>query len=399
MPASLERVLKSSLEKDPNKRFPDARTFREALENLRFDSDNTQAGTQRAQKKSQRGSSRARAVAMGLGLGVAVVGGMARLGLRPHGNGVTVPPQPSPATVASQPPRPSWPAPYALRDLSLAVDQTFDSDKLRIQSAAARDLTRLRERIQETNRLLKDFLAGSQVVGARLLAAHFAPAPLTVTVVPPGLLSRPELWPGFGVEAGKTYGSRYVEPKKTLFVADAPGFERRELAYGMALHVLAPEKALTNDECLDWRTSSRPGTRPTPLPSRNAGQLAPTCRDGSHLLNNEGWHPGSEEQATGDRRQATGDRRQATGDRRQATGDRRQATGDARTHGQTRPQPYRAHVGEQGDVTRRLPSCDPALHCRPPVASRLSPVQDDRSLSDRHCPNPPAPPPLLACPK
>jgi tRNA A-37 threonylcarbamoyl transferase component Bud32 len=247
VPASLERVLKTALEKDPNKRFADARSFREALENLSFESENTPAGTPRA-RKVKAAPNRARAVALGLGLGVAVVGAAAGVFRLRHSVAPPAAVQPTPAPVAL---RPAWPAPYAIRDVALAVDQTFDSDKLRIQSAAPRDVTRVRDRVQEAEKLLREFLAASQSAGARALAARFQAPPLTLTVVPPGILSRPDLWPGYNLEPGKSYGSRYVEPHKTLFVADAAGFERRELAYGIALHVMAPEKALSTDDCLD----------------------------------------------------------------------------------------------------------------------------------------------------
>jgi serine/threonine-protein kinase len=242
VPTALERVLKTALEKEPAKRHPDARTFREALERLVFDGENTPAERPTAAPSAPSGG-RARALALGLGLAVVLVGGVAAFyQLRPHA--VSRPPAPPPAAAA-------WPAPYALRELSLAVDQTFEADKLRIQSATPRDLGKLRERMAEAKSLLRAFLAGSPWPAAQAVAARFTPPPLTVTVVSPALLSRADLWPGFGVEPGKTYGSRYVEPRKTLFVADSPGFERRELAYGLALHVLVPEKALTTEQCLD----------------------------------------------------------------------------------------------------------------------------------------------------
>ncbi len=147
--------------------------------------------------------------------------------------------------------RPPWPAPYAVPGLPLTVDQTFEGERLRLQSAAARDVSSLRGRYQEVIRLLREFLALSTLPSARQLAVRFAPPPLTVTVVPQSILNRPDLWPGFDIKPDKTYPSRYVEPHRTLFVADVPGFERRDLAYGIALHVLAPERALSTDDCLD----------------------------------------------------------------------------------------------------------------------------------------------------
>src|SRR5262249_52998778 len=68
IPSALERVLKNALEKDPNKRFVDAKSFREALEGLQFDGGE---GT-RAEKRSAKLSTskrRVRAVALGLGIG------------------------------------------------------------------------------------------------------------------------------------------------------------------------------------------------------------------------------------------------------------------------------------------------------------------------------------------
>ena len=133
----------------------------------------------------------------------------------------------TPGAVATSP-RPeagSWPAPYVIRELTLNVDQTFASEQLRIQSVAPRDAATLRQRVQEARRLLRDFLASSKVVAARAAASNFSP--LTVTVVPQPILSRADLWPGYPLEPGKSYGSRYVEPRRTLFIADSPGFERR----------------------------------------------------------------------------------------------------------------------------------------------------------------------------
>ena len=251
VPASLERVLKTALEKEPQRRYPDAKTFREALENLNFDGDNTQAGIKRPARSASVpkparsvGAARARAVALGLGIGVAVAGTGAavyRFGHHP----VVVAPTVSPSPVAAA--RPRWPPPYALPGLSLSVDQTFESDRLRVQSAAARDLTSIRQRYQEAMRLLHEFLAASSDGVARQVAARASSPPLTVTVVPQSVLNRPDLWPGFDIKPDKTYGSRYSEPHRTLFVADVPGFERRELAYGVALNVLASESALSND--------------------------------------------------------------------------------------------------------------------------------------------------------
>jgi hypothetical protein len=249
VPASLERVLKTALEKEPNKRYPDAKTFREALENLRFDGDHTQAGSRRAAlKKPAVSSARLRAIALGLGLGVAAVGVLAGVyRFRPRPAAL---PQASPPPVAGKPPAGDWRTPYAVPGLTLALDQTFDSDKLRVQSAAARDLAVVRERAQEALKLLTEYLEKSEP-GRAAVPAVQRRLPLTISIVPQAILNRADLWPGFEIKPDKTYPSRYVEPRRTLFVADTKGFERRDLAYGIALHVLVPEKSLSTDLCLD----------------------------------------------------------------------------------------------------------------------------------------------------
>jgi hypothetical protein len=257
VPASLERVLKTALEKDPQKRFPDAKSFREAIEGVRFGDESTRAGSRRAkqespQKSYRRGAARVRAVALGLGLGVAAAGAVAALYRFGHPPREAPPVSRASASLAApaKTAQLRWPEPYAVPGLTLATDQRFDAERLRVQSATARNPAQLRKRVSEALRLLHEFLAASPLPEARVLAARFSPPPLTVTVVPQAILNRAELWPGFDIEADKTYPSRYVEPHQTLFVADTPGFERRDLAYGLALHVLAPERSLSTELCL-----------------------------------------------------------------------------------------------------------------------------------------------------
>jgi serine/threonine-protein kinase len=252
VPASLERVLKSSLEKDPQKRFPDAKTFREALENLTFEGDDqTHAGSKRAAAKDRgkQKSAKVRAVALGLGIGVAAVGALAGVYRFQHRPVVAPPPPKVTNATPSNPPAVTsqWIAPHAVAGLTLSSDQTFDTDQLRIQSASPRDLARVRERAIESQKLLQKFLAEQQAPSVRALKIQ--PLPLTITVVPQAILNRPDLWPGFEIKSDSTYPSRYIAGKRTLFVNDAKGFERRDLAYGIALHVLAP--LMPDAECLD----------------------------------------------------------------------------------------------------------------------------------------------------
>jgi hypothetical protein len=67
-------------------------------------------------------------------------------------------------------------------------------------------------------------------------------------VVPEAVLDKPELWPGYPVSKDSTYSQRYVETRRTLFLADAPEFDVREMPYGVALHALAPIRSLPTDQ-------------------------------------------------------------------------------------------------------------------------------------------------------
>jgi hypothetical protein len=102
---------------------------------------------------------------------------------------------------------------------------------------------------------LRRFLAEAELrsppatAAVRALAAK-KPRPLNVVIVPQSLLNKPELWPDYVIDPKSTYPSRYVPNRATLFVADTPGFERKELPYGVALHALAPVAELSNEDCL-----------------------------------------------------------------------------------------------------------------------------------------------------
>jgi hypothetical protein len=98
----------------------------------------------------------------------------------------------------------------------------------------------------DVRRALVEFLRTAEPAAARTADASL---PLNLVIVPQSVLNRGDLWPGYHLSAESTYPSRYIEPRRTLFVHDAAGFER-ELPYGLALHVLAPVRALSNDDCL-----------------------------------------------------------------------------------------------------------------------------------------------------
>ena len=62
------------------------------------------------------------------------------------------------------------------------------------------------------------------------------------------------LLPGIPTNPGSTYAlALRRRPKRTLFVNDTKGFERQDLPYGVALHVLNPVAALSTDDSTSAR--------------------------------------------------------------------------------------------------------------------------------------------------
>src|SRR5260370_1316440 len=76
------------------------------------------------------------------------------------------------------------------------------------------------------------------------------PPPLNLVLAPQAMLNQADLWPGWQLDPSVDYPSRYVPGKRTLYVADAPGFERDELPFAVALHVLAAT-SLSDADCRD----------------------------------------------------------------------------------------------------------------------------------------------------
>jgi hypothetical protein len=242
VPASIERALLVALSKSADDRYPDAPAFREALERA---VEQSAAGTPAHRVKRLSLANGGRALALGLG-GVVLLGsGVAAfvVGRRPPTN----PPVIASATSAATPAH--FPVPHQVAGVTVQVDRSFPADGLRIQSVLPRDTARLAAKVREISTALRLFLGRATQAAARG-AAGASIRPLNLVVVPESVLNKPELWPGYRLDAESTYPSRYVEAKSTLFVADTVGFERRELPYGVALHVLAPLRDLSNEECL-----------------------------------------------------------------------------------------------------------------------------------------------------
>ena len=266
VPAAVEKVIWKSLEKDPAARYQDAKSFREALEAALAQAqpdDLTVAGKRKPKRTQPKWVGRA--LALGLGVVVALGAGGALFAiLRASKKGDDKPPVTKPTTTTATPSpggkepsaaKPAFATPHAVPGLALPVDEIFEADGLRVQSASPRDAAALRDRYRELVEAMRRYMqspeAAAEVGDKRAdlaKAAGHTPAPLTLVVVSQATLDKPSLWPGFEVHAESSYPSRYVHAKRTLFIADTPGFERKEMPYAVALHVLAPIRALSNDE-------------------------------------------------------------------------------------------------------------------------------------------------------
>lgn len=244
VPSAVEKVLARTLEKKVEDRFADATALREALESV-------SRGGQPALPKARRKKSNAGAIAVSV-VGLCVLG--ASIGViashftsKPEGlqKPVVVP---KPVDVA-------WPESHALDGVKLATDERMPEADLRLQAVrklAPAEVLSVTHRYQAIVAELRAFLAKDPVGKG---AGDVKSLPLNLVLVPDYVLSEARLWPGFKVEAGHSYGSRYVEPRRTLFVADGSATKvdaiDRELPYGVAIHMLTPIDALSNQVVFD----------------------------------------------------------------------------------------------------------------------------------------------------
>ena len=250
VPAAVERALAMALEKNASERYADASALRVALERVLPDvpmgSDATIAAPRRRRSR----------VAPALGVAVLIAGGAGATFLAARQLNKPARPAPSaapsrPAATTAQPPKPvGWPTPHALAGETVAVDERFEADALRVQSVKKRDAAAVRGAYRQIVAELRAFLATADVPAARALAAELHAPPLNLVIVPQALLDAPALWPEEQLSPDSTYPSRYVPKKRTLFVNDGPGFEQRDLPYGVALHVLTPVSSLSNPDIL-----------------------------------------------------------------------------------------------------------------------------------------------------
>jgi serine/threonine protein kinase len=265
VPASVEKALMVALEKGAAERYADAAAFRAALEKVLPDvprgSDATIAQSVGGPRKSR--------LAPALGLAVLVAGGagatflaarhFAKKPVGSSGLGVgsqTQSSRPNPRPNLKPPtPNPQLPTkfltPHSIAGLTVATDERFEADGVRVQSTQKRDAAKVRDAYRNILAELRLFLGSVETPAARALAAsELHPAPLNIVVVPQSMLDAPALWPSFPLTAGSTYPSRYVPEKRTVFVNDGSGFERSDLPFPVANHVLYGVTALSDQDVL-----------------------------------------------------------------------------------------------------------------------------------------------------
>jgi serine/threonine-protein kinase len=257
VPATVERALFTALEKDAQHRYADAGQFRLALEHVLPEVIQLpERGSAPTRSRRLAAGLLGMTVLLGAGIGAGYLGWRSR----PSATETAAPTASSTgaggtsgaarAPAAAKPATPPWPAPHALAGIALATDEPFPRDGVRVQATGARDAAALRDQYLAVLRTLQPFLVASNLPAARGLGARFVASPLNLVVVPQAVLDDPRLWPGVEVTPGHSYSNRYMPAAQTLFVNDSPGFEQHDLAYGVALHVLSPVRALSTDDCV-----------------------------------------------------------------------------------------------------------------------------------------------------
>jgi hypothetical protein len=253
-PPGVDRLLGICMGKDVRERFQNALELRHALEAEL--SKEAMAPTGASPRRAARS---ARTLALALGALVAAGAGVAFVILRQP---------PTPAVkigtndkagndkaagdkAGAQKKKGDWFEPLTLAGVTIASDETYQDDRLRLQSVQARPpaaMTALRDTCRAVRAKLEAYMRENEIEVVRNEAAALPP-PLTVVLVPQSVLQTPALWPGTQVKADVEYPSRYMPHDRTLFLADAPGFAD-ELPYGIAMHRFANILPLTNEAVL-----------------------------------------------------------------------------------------------------------------------------------------------------
>ncbi len=238
LPVELEQAVMRALEKNVEARYAHAAEFRAALECFTTGTPiyELHRGNQRSPRRRAKRWAIAGAVLLALGGAGLLLGGR------------FLPAVPRPL------PRPTrrdveWPPPHLhLRALPVAADQRFSDTSVRILSLEARDLVPLRDRVARARSLFPPFLRDAGIATSQSVAQ----APINLGIVPQSFLDRHDLWPDL-VKGKPSPPVRYLAPFRTLYVADSPGYEDRDLIYGLGLHfcALLPIDQVSNAQMVD----------------------------------------------------------------------------------------------------------------------------------------------------
>jgi hypothetical protein len=254
-PPGVDRLLDICMGKDVRERYQNALELRAALE-----AELPMGGSAPAARPRKGWSSKTRALALG---GLVAAGGVVAfviLRQSPPPARVVTQDKAAPhdkaggqkaSTQAGAQKKGDWFEPLALAGVTIASDEIYEEDRLRLQSVKVRPpaaMTALRDTYRAVREKLGAYMRDNEIEVVRNEAAA-PPPPLTVVLVPQSVLQAPALWPGTQVKADVEYPSRYMPRDRTLFLADAPGFAD-ELPYGIAMHRFANILPLTNGAVL-----------------------------------------------------------------------------------------------------------------------------------------------------
>jgi hypothetical protein len=252
LPRGLEDVILCALQKDPAARFPDARTFRSALELVLAGQVGRTSELIPAVTPSP--GKRRRDLRLAAGAVVALGCVALALGVRSRVRGVGAPRTTAPRV--GTPATPATPVPERGDALShpglAAIQRAVDVDYpepvgLRIISTASIDPARLRDRYEEAKQRYGKALATR---GRRYSSSTVAP--LVLVLAPQALLNRAELFPELATQSDSDYPTRYLYmPRQSLlFVRSEAGFEQEDLAYGFGLHLCVAGAGLSDETCV-----------------------------------------------------------------------------------------------------------------------------------------------------
>ena len=253
LPNQLDEILLRALEKDPDARYESAKDFRRALQGLAsqgFPRSMTGRMAQVSQAVSPAGSrspakSSKRRGRGSLQLAIAGVCLLVSIGAAAWALFSDDSPRSSekPTKGTGSKAAGGRELHAVARKLKWAVDQTYRDIELRILASKPLDAKKLAELYRDARPAYRQFVKNKGI------KAKVKIRPLTIAIVPQAVLNSAEFWTEW--QPDRDYHSRYMPLAATLYVHDTPGFEGKELPYGLAKHFCSLVSELSNDRCLE----------------------------------------------------------------------------------------------------------------------------------------------------